>query len=66
MGGKMDKCIKCGKELPIPAIPAFKFGGRGHGKSMMLLYYNLRQMCCSDECCRKWIEKAEEELYGTK
>lgn len=57
----MNKCVNCGKEIPTPA---FKFGGRACGKSMMLLYYNIRQTCCSDECCTKIIEKIQEELYG--
>jgi predicted ATPase len=56
----MDKCINCGKEIPDPV---FKWGGRGCGKTMMLLYYNIRQMCCSDECFWEFMKKAEEELY---
>lgn len=57
----MDKCINCDKEIPTPIL---KFGGRQHGQNMMLLYYNIRQMCCSDECCKEWIKKAEERIYG--
>ena len=42
-----DRCIICGKTIPRPK---FSFGGRGDGKSMMTLNYNVRQACCSDEC----------------
>jgi hypothetical protein len=57
----MNKCINCNKEIEAPI---FKFGGRQNGKTMMLLYYNIRQMCCCDECCKEFIRKAEEEIYG--
>lgn len=57
----MDKCISCGKEIPEPV---FKFGGRNCGKNMMILYYNIRQACCSDECFWKFMKETEEEFYG--
>ena len=40
-------CVVCGKSIPKPKL---SFGGRANGKSMMTLNYNIRQMCCSDEC----------------
>ena len=43
----MDKCITCDTKIPTPQ---FIYGGRGCGKSFMLLNYNIRQMCCSDKC----------------
>ena len=55
----MEKCINCGKDIPAPQ---FIFGGRANGKTLTILYHNIRQMCCSDECCREWIEKTEEDL----
>ena len=55
----MDKCINCDKDIPTPQ---FVFGGRANGKILTILYHNIRQMCCSDECCKEWIEKTEEEL----
>lgn len=57
----MDKCANCNTEIPTPV---FKFGGRQNGKNTMLLYYNIRQACCSDECCREFIKKMEDVVYG--
>lgn len=57
----MDKCINCGKEIPDPV---FSLAGRRHGKNAMILYYNTRQMCCSNECFCKIMKEIEEEFYG--
>ena len=56
----MNKCIICDRDIPNPI---FKLDGRQHGKSTLLLYYNMRQTCCSDECCTKLIKQIQEELY---
>ena len=53
------KCIICSKEIPTPN---FSFGGRRNGKTMMEFQYNMRQLCCSDECWGKWIEEIRREL----
>ena len=52
------RCINCDKDIPEPK---FVVGGRQNGKIMTILYYNLRQMCCSDQCAREWLKKIEEE-----
>ena len=57
----MYNCMHCNKEIPPPM---FKDGGRQNGKSTMLLYYNIRQMCCSDKCFERTIKRIKERLYG--
>ena len=52
-------CMICGKEIPRPK---FSFGGRGDSKSMMRLMYNMRQLCCSDECWNEFIEEIRKEI----
>jgi predicted nucleic acid-binding Zn ribbon protein len=54
-------CIVCSKEIPKPELV---FGGRKNGKTMTMLCYNIRQMCCSDQCAQEFIEKLGEEIDG--
>ena len=54
-------CVICGKEIPQPK---FSFGGRKNSKTMMEFQYNMRQLCCSDECWDKFIEEIRRELNG--
>ena len=54
-------CVTCGKEIPQPK---FSFGSRAYGTTMMEFQYNMRQLCCSDECWDKWIEEIRREFDG--
>ena len=54
-------CVMCGKDIPQPK---FSFGGKAYGKTMMEFQYNMRQLCCSDECWGKWIEEIRREFDG--
>ena len=59
MRNNTNKCMTCGKEI---SQPKFSFWGRGNGKTMMELQYNMRQLCCSDECWNKFIEEIRKEI----
>ena len=52
------RCVICGKTIPKPK---FSFGGRGDGKSMIRLNYNIRQVCCSDECFSEFIHTKQND-----
>lgn len=44
---KIYHCVICGKRI---VNPKFSFGGRKNGKTMMEFWYNISQLCCSEEC----------------
>ena len=54
----IDRCVICGKTIPIPK---FSFGGRGDGKAMMRLKYNIRKMCCSEECFQNLVHTIQND-----
>ena len=54
-------CIVCGAKIPKPE---FIFGGRGSGKTMMILNYNIKQTCCSDECFDKLVDEIRGKTNG--
>lgn len=54
-------CIICDAKIPKPE---FIFGGRDNGKTMMIFNYNMRQMCCSDECFNKLVDKIRRKMNG--
>ena len=56
-------CIVCGKTIPKPK---FSFGGRANGKTMMILNYNIRQICCSDECFQDIVMTIQNDYNKTQ
>ena len=54
-------CIVCGTKI---AKPKFIFGGRANGKTMMILYHNIREACCSDICFDKLVNEIRREIDG--
>ena len=54
----IDRCVVCGKTIPKPN---FSFGGRGDGKSMIRLNYNMSQMCCSEECFQNLVHTIQND-----